>query len=295
MGIQAKVIADSISEHGVRVMTLQVRFHRFILPQVLTHRVFSRNTASNRAVNVEKMIENVRSNPAVPVAWGRDQRGMVAKAEIRDKEQAEKHWLYSADMATRYADVLAKMKVHKQITNRITIPYQYVTMLITATEWSNFFELRTADDPQPEVIHLAKAMQKAMDRSEPETLSEGQWHLPYIPKVDADGNPSYYDFEDGKRAAKLSMGPCARVSYENHDKTDRDEAKDLAFADRLISSKHWSPAEHQCSPMAAPTAELAHRLGWDDGTTHQDRQGNMWSGNLRGWVQFRQLLEQTDD
>ena len=78
----AKIIADSISETGERLTTVQVKFHRYILSEVNTHRVFSRNYSSSRAIPISKLIEQVRKDPAMPVYWGKNKAGMQAEQKL---------------------------------------------------------------------------------------------------------------------------------------------------------------------------------------------------------------------
>ena len=102
---------------------------------------------------------------------------------------------------------------HKQIVNRLTEPFQFIKVVVTATEWDNFFKLRLHEDAQPEIHELARCMLEAMEKSEPTYLEEDEWHLPYI----LDGERIQVPLEAQKRA---SVGRCARVSYQNHDNTN---------------------------------------------------------------------------
>ena len=49
-----------------------------------------------------------------------------------------------------------------------------------------------------------------------------------------------------------------------------------------------SPTEHPAPPMNF--IQDNYELNWEKGITHMDRNGYFWSGNLRGWIQYRQLL-----
>ena len=92
---EAKIICDSISPDGIRLTTMEVKMHRFILAEMNTHRIFSRNSASSRAIPVKKMLERVKTDPAMPVFWGKNQSGMGASEELSplEKEEAIKQWL----------------------------------------------------------------------------------------------------------------------------------------------------------------------------------------------------------
>lgn len=126
--IQAKVIADSINDNN-RLTTVQLTYPRFIHSEVMTHRVFSRNAASSRAIPVEKMIAQVRDNPAMPIYWGLNKPGMQAGAEIVDVERAKLVWIAAANDAANRANQMMVLGLHKQVANRTLEPYQWMTLL----------------------------------------------------------------------------------------------------------------------------------------------------------------------
>ena len=299
--ISAKIVADSIA-NNVRLTTMELKFHRFILPEFNTHRMFSRNASSSRAIPVEKMLEQVKDTPALPVYWGKNQPGMQAKEEIDDTEKvlARHEWRMAARYAMDKATWMATYGVHKQVVNRLLEPFQYIKVIVTATEYANFFSLRLHPDAQPEMCALAKAMKDAMDNSVPEELEHGEWHLPYVDiakfNLDLSANGRKKTSIDYSTAIKCSVARCARVSYLNHDNSSPDVEKDIALADRLLKDGHMSPFEHQATPMleySGVSKDKSHRLGiyeWDVGTTHMDWNYNLWSGNFRGWLQYRQML-----
>lgn len=238
--IECQVIADSVMG-GTRITSAQVKYPRFILPQLNTHRVFSRSTASSRAVPTAKLIEMVRNEPVVPVHWGQNQAGMVAKTQI-DKARADfakGEWMKAANAAADTAQLLAEIGVHKQVVNRILEPFMWAETIITATEWDNFFKLRIADDAQPEIQALAKAIKKAMDESVP---VPSPWHLPYLSEDELNDNSFLGEYT---KKAKISAARCARVSYLNHNKLKPSVDEDLKLADRLIEAGHMSPFDHQ--------------------------------------------------
>jgi len=284
--ISAKVICDSISPSGVRLTTLELQYHRFVHSEMMTHRMFSRNASSSRAIPTTKMLEQIRSNPAMPIHWGKNQAGMQAREELTEIEidVVKSDWNYASKRMTEIATLMSEMDLHKQVVNRLLEPFQWIKVIVTATEWDNFFKLRLHKDAQPEMMVLAEHMKKAMDESIPVELQPGDWHLPYVDLGDFDdsGDPI-------SEAIKCSVARCARVSYLNHDNSAPDTTKDIALADMLLEAGHMSPFEHQGTPMdfAKDTFELA----WEDGITHKDRDNNFWSGNFRGWIQHRQLLQ----
>lgn len=283
MTITAKVIADSIA-NDIRLTTLELEYPRFIHSEFMTHRMFSRNASSSRAIPVNKMIEKVRNDPAMPIHWGRNQKGMQADEELNifDKEQAIQDWRYGALRAVDVAIRISELEIHKQIVNRLTEPFQHIKVIVTATEWDNFFKLRLHPDAQPEIQELARCIRKAMDYYTPIELERGEWHLPYVVAEDCVKTTT-------DNFVKLSVARCARVSYLNHDNENPDIDKDIALADRLLEAGHMSPFEHQATPM--DFAKDTYELTWEKGVTHRDRKDNLWSANFRGWIMYRKLLD----
>lgn len=232
----AKVIADSINPNGDRLTTFEVKFHRFILPEILTHRVFSRNTSSSRAIPTKKLLEKVKEEEVAPLHWGANQKGMQAFEEVEDPTQAFHAWDRARECAIHYAEQLMLSGIHKQVVNRLLEPFSSVTMLITATEYKNFFTQRCHPDAQPEIQALAIAMMEACQASDPKQLDWEDWHIPFSEDLDK---------EPLCRKLEIATGRCARVSYLNHDGT-RDFDKDMVLHDRLLEAQppHLSPFEH---------------------------------------------------
>jgi thymidylate synthase ThyX len=158
MSISAKIIADSISPEGIRMISFEITCHRWILAEINTHRALSRNYRSSRAVPVTKLIEEVRYNPAMPVAWLKNKPGMVATEPMTADEAslARSIWKSAAFDAAYRAGTLSDLGLHKQWVNRILEPYLYVHGVISGTDWANFYSLRRAPDAQPEFKALAR-------------------------------------------------------------------------------------------------------------------------------------------
>lgn len=308
--IEARVVADSISPDGVRIITVEGTLHRFVLGEAAKHRALSISAQSSRAVPVKKMIEMVQQNCAVPVYWGANQAGMTAKEECNDqvimKEwgygtantyNRELAWLDSADYACHVASAFNEAGYHKQIVNRILEPYLWQRVLITATEWANFFALRLHKDAQPELRAFAECVHKSIEESNPTLVESNDWHLPFVDKelymtrqLGGDGLPieimRYYvngsevDLETAKR---YSAARCATTSY----RTDTiNLGKGLEIYQKLIETEpyHSVPLEHVCRPLHIPHSAS---FGFDDLVTHVDREGWCWSGNSKGWGQMR--------
>ena len=294
MTVSAKVIKDSISPDGVRITTLELEYPRIIHAELLTHRVFSRNSASSRAIPVSKVIELVESNPAMPVHWGKNQAGMQAKEELDDlnKEAVRQLWLEAAKQAVSIAKVMADIGGHKQVVNRILEPFQHMKVVVTSTEWANWDWLRDHPDADPTIHALAKEMKRVRNESTPEKLSYGEWHLPYVnserSKVCAERN--YFD-DNGEpitleQARMISASCCAQTSYRKQDGS-LEKAEDIFK--KLVESEpcHASPVEHQATPAECSDTRLEM---FEEGITHRCKDYWTWSGNFRGWIQFRQLI-----
>jgi len=266
--ISAKIIADSVLAPGhaagiPRLTTMELTYPRFIHSEFMTHRVFSRNAASSRAIPVRKMLTQVWKDPAMPTYWGSNKPGMQAGAELTGwrLKAAKKLWVLAGWVMVAFAWSLSKLGLHKQIANRILEPWMWMKTIVSATDWGNFFNLRIHADAQPEIKVLAEAMLKAMNSSRPRQLQPGQWHLPYVR-----GSEYLLYSYDSMGLQQISAARCARVSYLNHDGSKPDVKKDLELYEMLAKAPHASPFEHQATPVVGR------------------------HGNFNGWKQFRQFI-----
>jgi thymidylate synthase ThyX len=297
MGFDAKVLADSVSPAGHRLTTLEATFPRFVLAEFNTHRVFSRNSASSRAIPVAKQLRRVLDDPYVPIEFGSNKPGMQAGPALSGpaRDAAEAEWLRARDDAVRHVLALITspgnaagfgdlheclaaaegslkeppaqwLNVHKQVANRLLEPFMWHTVIVSSTCWENFFNLRCHPDAQPEIRLIATKMREARERSVPTRLEAEEWHLPLIGQAEREEAPSAEELQ------KISVGRCARVSYLTHAGA-RDLSADVTLYDRLRESGHMSPMEHVARPMTA-----------------EELQGGEWSGNFRGWIAHRKLI-----
>ena len=299
----AKIIADSISPDGIRITTFELEYPRFIHAEVMTHRVFSRNAQSSRAVPVSKSLEQ---DVISPIVWGKNKAGMSSDEPLTQEAQNEcaYYWHALVRYCQDFSERMSKAGLHKQWANRCLEWFSPIKVVVTATEWENFFWLR--DDPeaaQPEIVELARKMKEAHHESRPQLLQPGQWHLPYVETYRPDYNPDELRYfvvakeattPDGDRevqymdletAKKVSASCCASVSYRN---LDTSIEKALRVYNKLFTGPkpHLSPVEHIATPMSYPFGD------YDLGATHVSVvDGSVWSNNLRGWVQYRKLLE----
>lgn len=306
MTIEAKVISDSVGPKHRRLTTFQLKYPRFIHAEFMTHRHFSRNASSSRAIPVEKQIQMIKEDTAMPIHWGMNQPGMQADVETKAPVLVTHHnqeggatkviprhprmaWFDARDRAIEVAQAFVKADYHKQVVNRILEPFSHISVVVTSSQYDNFYSLRRHKDAQPEIKVLADAMYQAQTASKPRMLGEGDWHLPYVTdeewaylasaeNIQRDPTPLTQD-----DLLKASVARCARVSYLTHDGKTPSMSADLALYDRLVGMVplHASPAEHQATPddVVFNEAELpAYK--------NRHLQGNLQGG----WIQYRKTL-----
>ena len=289
MSITAKVIAHGRASGAPDLFTLEARYPRLIHAEFMTHRLFSRNASSSRAIPIEKMIQSVIDDPAMPVAWGSNKPGMQAGddpeslvlcgASLNTTDRygpyvsPEQAWCYARDRAVEMARNFSEAGYHKQIANRLLEPFGHITVVVTATEWSNFFDLRCHPDADPTMRALAEAMRDAIEMSEPNDWDE--YHLPYVVQSDWD-----WAYDENRvngsglfaPLAMISAARCARVSYLTHAGEKPALDKDITLAKRLLESRHLSPFEHQAQADPEDLRRCDH-------------------GNFTGWIQHRQVVQ----
>lgn len=306
MTIEAKIIADSIGYKTRRLTTFELKYPRFIHAEFMTHRQFSRNASSSRAIPVARQIEAIIEDTAMPIHWGKNQPGMQAHEEQDalvygpcgsldmvmnevDGATREDAWCFARDKAIEVAQAFHEAGYHKQIVNRILEPFSHIRVVCTSTQYDNFFGLRSHPDAQPEIKALSDAMMYEYERSEPKPLKPGEWHLPYV----TDEELSYVTSAENVQydpvpltmddLIKVSVARCARVSYKTHDGGSPSLEADMALYERLVGSEplHASPAEHQATPDS---------LRWNSVELAEWEKPHL-NGNLSGgWIQYRKLL-----
>jgi thymidylate synthase ThyX len=273
MAYSAKILADSLAPSGKRLTTFELTYPRFVHAEFMTHRAISRNAASSRAIPVEKMLQKVEEDPAMPLFWGANQKGMQAhnEAEFWQKCLSESHWRAACRDAIRHAKVLVECNIHKQIVNRLLEPFSWITVIASGTEWSNFVGLRApagdSVDPtfpaQPEIQWVAIEVRRLLRENQPKYLNEGDWHLPLVDiEVDLEAAKRMSWNQDRTTAVdfhyycmsllrSVSAGRCARVSYLTHDGR-RDLRADVELHNKLVNDGHWSPLEHVAQALSLP-------------------------------------------
>lgn len=270
-GYACRIELDSICEQTkCRLTTFVVSYPRFVHAEMMTHRMFSRNSASSRAIPIEKMIAAVDASCAKPAKWLTAGKGMQPNGALDEAkvEYANGFWEQAKDQAVRKARLLAELGVAKEQVNRLLEPFLWHTTIITATDFQNFFKLRCHPEAQQEIRIIAEMMKEAYDKSEPIAVSPGYWHCPFVPRDHVDEGIRNFGTDFVKvDFVKFSAARCARVSYTNHEGQE-DRLGDIRLFERLTSSGHWSPLEH-----------VAQASTSDDNYA-----------NFRGWVQYRKMF-----
>lgn len=242
------VEVDSIEyagEEEVFDISVSSEYHNFLANGITVHNCFSRNASSSRAVPVERTIQNILNDPWVPSDVYKNCKGMQGKDIVNEDDYDIfcEEWQDAAFKAIEVAHKMIDNGFHKQHINRILEPFTKIKVIVTATEWSNFFDLRLSPDADPEIQHLAKAIKMAMDAVSNTYIyinAHGGRTLPYVNFDEMDA------IDDLRILTLISAARCARVSYLNHDGSKPDILKDLTLAKRLIDSGHMTPFEHQC-------------------------------------------------
>lgn len=270
----AKILLDSISEREFRLCTFKLRYPKFIHSELMTHRVFSRNASSSRAIPTRLYIEEARSDELrVTPHFGSSQKGMQ-QGEVLTGPQlvaAHKWWRAQALIAADQAEHALELGLHKDVINRTLEPYIHINVVVTSTDYLNWFGLRLDEGAKPEIRELAIKMWEAYNTSKPTLLKPGEWHLPYVGHSCIDRVPWTLDDD-----IKVSVARVANVSYQSYKtKEPLGVEEAIALHDRLLSNRHLSPFEHQATPDTP----------WVGGWQHPEEQGN-----FTGWRQYRKMI-----
>ena len=280
--IRVQVVADSINPQGCRITTFTVVFPRFILAELNTHRMLSRNSASSRARPFHVMLKDVTDDPFIPIKWMATHKGMQG-TEYLDEEKsrvARDKWIEARDAAVASAKALHDTGVTKQIVNRLLEPFLWHEVIITATDYENFFALRAHADAEIHIAALAEAMLVAYNASTPKQLAAGEWHIPFGDQMDETKmadlvSTDHRSIEFLKR--EIASARCARISYKPFGSEDQyDYVADRKLFESLVYGGHMSPLEH-CAKAMTENEWVRYHGGR--------------CGNFRGFVQFRKLFD----
>lgn len=258
------LVADAVQrlgEEAVHKMLAETK-----TPSLMDDANLSRNAASGRAIPVPRMIQDILDDPAIPMYWGAHQKGMVAGGEhnapvvirmelqgavqpdgkpfvIELSKTREEAWLQARDLAIVFAEAYHNAGYHKQIINRLLEPFSHINVLVSGTEWDNFFKLRIHSDAEPHIRLLAEKIRSAMQASTPKSLRPGDWHIPYV----YDGSmPREIDTTTKGTNLVLAVGCAASVSYKTVDGAPMTTDAATRIYSKLTSDPlHASPFEHQ--------------------------------------------------
>lgn len=163
----SKVLKHSTSYRNLNVelVSFDVTFPRIVLSELNTHRKFSRNSASSRAIPFDKMVTAVEETPFIPFAFQKEHKGMQGNDYISSRMQHQRRidqWLYARDLAIlsakklhaeltvedAFKDDLAFFEdnesVTKQLCNRLLESFMWQSVIITTDTvgLNHFFKLR---------------------------------------------------------------------------------------------------------------------------------------------------------
>lgn len=336
--IEAKIIADSIGPNKQRITSMILTYPRFIHSEVMTHRMFSRNSASSRAIPFEKMVKMVEEDPFIPIAWQKDHKGMQGTeylTDIMDIERAEHRWRMSIANNIDQAKVLNDgIGVTKQLCNRLLEPFMWHTVLVTATEWDNFFKLRCPNyhlyggnfKSKKEFLNSSNRFAKEFEDVEfnaeffrnnntsqaeihIQALAEAMWDAYHesTPKNLEEGEwhiPFNLDGDETSRHAltetgriKIATARCARLSYMTFE-GKIDYEKDIALHDQLLTNGHMSPFEHCARAMSDyefNSYQRKYPTPENVGVMSYFPKDYGWCANFKGFISYRYLIEKENE
>lgn len=266
---RVEILADSLNVvTGDRLTTFILNgFPKWLLAELNTHRMLSRNAASSRAIPLKKLIENIYQDPVIPY-WTRKKGGMGGIDDLTEekKQYMTDSWQAAMEHAIVTATELHAAGAAKQEVNRLLEPWMRVPVIVSGTSWDNFFHLRCDEAAQPDFRFFAIAMRDKYLANSPDTLNIGQWHIPFKGRVHSNRLTE-------QEYLQISTARCARVSYTTHD-GDIDHDKDFRLHDSLVEMGHFSPLEHSARALSP------------------DERDNPVAANYRGWGQYRHLLHE---
>jgi thymidylate synthase ThyX len=285
---KVKIVADSKNEFDNRATTFVVTFPRIVLAELNTHRMLSKNSASSRAIPFLKMLESVKNRPFRPLRWMKEHKGMQGteyftsaddpSQEISILDSINYTWDQAKNAMIKYSQELSDLGVTKQICNRLLEPFMWHTVIITGTEWENFFALRAEGAAEIHIQHLAYLMLEEYNKSTPKQLKAGEWHIPFGDQMDEEKIRLLAELENVSEIdikIQIATARCAGVSYTvvGEDGKEEDYEKLIKRHDRLLKANHMSPFEHIGKAMSINEFKL-----------------NKYSGNFQGFIQYRKLL-----
>lgn len=314
--INVSLVKGSKYEHNdsvKKIATFELVYPRFIHAELMTHRVFSRNAASSRAIPTSKLLEMVKNEPIIPEKVGYNKPGMQAQEYLEGKQYEEfrEIWKTIAKDVVKGLEELQKLNIHKQTINRALEPWLPIKTLVTSTEWQNFFYLRDSEYAQPEIAQLAKEMKEIYYNSGFKELNGdfnyldiNSWHIPYIEESDVEFANEFISHTDKPKLfilLMLSAARCARVSYAIGGISKKTKEQEYEKALELFKNKHLSVFEHQAHKHSVELIvkslldkeKINSLIKYARHLDTPESQCESWFDvrNLRGYRSFRVLVE----
>jgi thymidylate synthase ThyX len=230
----------------------------YIHTEILTHRRFSRNASSARAMSTTRY---AGLGYYMPPQFYQSQKGMEASAQpIKHQWLARMVWSAAIQGTELAARVLERLKVAKEQRNRLIAPAKMVKGIITGTEsaWQSFFHLRNNKNADTAMQVFAREAYHAIINTR---WSYDTIHAPY-------------DIDPLVNAARAAL-----VSYAKIESID-----DYKLANRLLKDGHMSPFEHYAVWRLQPTLS---NLTCSSNDVHFDYV-------THGWEHHRATLEKNN-
>lgn len=255
-------------------------FPKMVLGERNRHRGYSLSDRSSRAVPPEKLIEEIRSGVglAMPAKFRRRTTGMGGGEELQGDEliAAQIDWIEDALNAADGAERASKREAKETVNRRLDM-YIYMHTLMTGVRdiWLNFFGLRLDGGADPTIQVFAQECFKVYKTTEPNRLSPGSWHLPFI---------DIHEVAATDILINLSAARIAHLSYNDHETGQRmpyDRLMGIAVKLKDFRPLHASPFEHQATPDTKILDQFQNYHGWRRPQEH---------GNLPGWRQARKMI-----
>lgn len=284
---RVKIVADSVSPSGCRITTFECEYPRYIHAEVMTHRAISRNGRSSRAEPLARVLARAKEDPVQPLVYMYDNTKMrsgevmpfcghvdvnepdnkyVPRHLLDDGDLAHLAWHESRRNAIKSFEWMSEAGLHRQYATRILEPYLRIKMILTATDWANFFGLRLSPGVMPEFQQLVVRMGRLFLASVPTPLRPGEWHLPYIT------NEEKSAYNNTGSLIKASSARCARISYDSLDGKQKSIEEDVELYDTKLNVRplHATPMEHpsQCLDDAR---RVRNFVGWGPWRACMDR------------------------
>ena len=220
--IEAKVIKHSRCPRGHELITYELVFPRFLLAELNTHRMFSKNSASSRAIPFKKMVEMIQNDPFIPIAWQKEHKGMQGTKYLTGDEAkiAELKWLQANVDAIHRAQMLNLGGVTKQLCNRLLEPFMWHKVLLTTGKegLQNFFELRCPQYELDEMDDYDDVIKTYKLKSKREILALGNWYSHEREKFTSDfTNHDWLMINKGQ--AEIHMMELAESMYDTYNES----------------------------------------------------------------------------